>query len=469
MMKYPLRKSSLLAVFFLVIGSAVAVYAETAEISIPLGGNAHDMVFDEARQRIYITIPSTQEVLVLSTAPFTIEGRIPFATQPRGIDLSHDGSRLFVALNGAGSVGVIDLTNFNVTTIPIGQELGDSRTWDVIEAQPDRLFVSANPSSSGFAWIVEVRLDANNAATRVASNRIIRARPVFALAPDRSFLYVGSGFSPNSLYKLDLALEDAPLVLQDRHGSVSGTDQLTLSPDGSRIHLGSGQILGTADFQIQADLESGITRYGDIPGIYYLAEYPSLFGGAEGLEVHIYDTATDLKRDTLTVFDEIPDRATLQDLLILPGDAGFLFLIDDTLLGSFDPDGLPDSDDDGVPDAFDNCPQSANTDQADRDNDGYGDVCDPFPDDTNHLAAAFDLIAALEKSLNQAQTRMVELEAANRDLENEVRRLMKLVDTDRDGVPDYRDLCPDSRPNGAVDENGCQPWQKNGRRKARDK
>ena len=36
----------------------------------------------------------------------------------------------------------------------------------------------------------------------------------------------------------------------------------------------------------------------------------------------------------------------------------------------------PDADGDGVPDAEDNCPQTANPDQADTDNDGMGDACD---------------------------------------------------------------------------------------------
>jgi len=44
----------------------------------------------------------------------------------------------------------------------------------------------------------------------------------------------------------------------------------------------------------------------------------------------------------------------------------------------------PDSDGDGVPDNIDNCIGVANTNQADTDNDGFGNVCDDFPNDGNY-------------------------------------------------------------------------------------
>jgi lysophospholipase L1-like esterase len=50
--------------------------------------------------------------------------------------------------------------------------------------------------------------------------------------------------------------------------------------------------------------------------------------------------------------------------------------------------GSNDQDGDGVPDASDNCPQTANADQADMDNDGIGNVCDADADgDTYELPA----------------------------------------------------------------------------------
>ena len=68
------------------------------------------------------------------------------------------------------------------------------------------------------------------------------------MSHDRQWVYVGEGFGPNSLYKLDAADPLAPIVLEDAHGTVDGTDRMSLSPDGTLIYLRSGQVLRTASF-----------------------------------------------------------------------------------------------------------------------------------------------------------------------------------------------------------------------------
>ncbi len=54
-----------------------------------------------------------------------------------------------------------------------------------------------------------------------------------------------------------------------------------------------------------------------------------------------------------------------------------------------------DSDKDGTFDCVDNCPNAANADQADRDDDGVGDVCDEPPPPTRRSFCAFGVIGAL--------------------------------------------------------------------------
>ena len=406
---------TLLCVAVLVFVAAPEAIAEVDEVAIevPLTGIAHEMVFDKTRQRFYVSIPAMNEVLIVSIAPFGVQGSFVFGDKPRGVDISHDDAKLFVALKDVGAVGVVDLATSRITSIPIGEELDDPRTWDVIEAQPDRLFVTSNPSSNGFAYVVQVQINGTiNTATRVASNQIIRARPIMEVSPDRNFLYVGAGFSPNSLYKLDLRQSHAPVILEDDHGSVYGTSYLEVSPDGSKIHLRSGQILRTGSFLQDGDLANGLTRYGAAPGVFYHAQ-STFQTDSTNISIGVYDAETYVQRDTIMVPCSAPldGYGSIREFHILPGDSGFLLLKDDVLCGSVVPGGLPDTDEDGVADAFDNCADDPNVDQGDRDGDGFGDVCDPFPDDVDHLASCSIALNTCQDMVTQLEAEIASLRA----------------------------------------------------------
>ena len=80
------------------------------------------------------------------------------------------------------------------------------------------------------------------------------------------------------------------------------------------------------------------------------------------------------------IFDNIPhtsDTLTIEWSTNLPFTGGVdeSWVIDNVeiILQGVE---LPDADGDGIPDERDNCPETFNPDQADRDRDGIGDVCD---------------------------------------------------------------------------------------------
>lgn len=71
----------------------------------------------------------------------------------------------------------------------------------------------------------------------------------------------------------------------------------------------------------------------------------------------------------------------LEDSVIEPdGDLRLTVLTTAASLWNFGVKPPVDADDDGVLDEDDNCPGDANADQADADNDGLGDACDPDRD-----------------------------------------------------------------------------------------
>jgi subtilisin family serine protease len=285
---------------------------------VDLGGTAFDMELDPSRDLLYVSVPSLNEVVMISTLNYTIVDRIVVGSRPHGIDLSYDSSRLFVALNGGGGVAFLDLETKTVSTVLVQGEVGDSRTYDVIEAKPNRLFVSANASSSGFSYIAMIKLDEANTVSRVANNRIIRAAPNFLKDPNDQFLYIGEQFSPNSLYKLDISLDTAPIILEDNHGAVSGTSRLDISPDGTRIYLGSGQILDTSTFFQTGTIGVGLPALNKDGSSAFIGRSPNL--------IDVYNTSTFLKVDEINT---LCPTTGFQRLKILPGTLGWVVLGND--------------------------------------------------------------------------------------------------------------------------------------------
>lgn len=315
------------------------VTAEAALVSeaapVHLGAAGFDLELDTLRNLAYVSLPTRNEVAVISTDSGKILRRVVVGSRPRGIDISLDGSKLYVALNGAGAIAVVDLTSYAVGEIVIGDSLGSSSAWDVVEARPNRLFASANPGSSGFAWIVQVATDAGNAHWRVAGYSIIRADPELVKSVDGTTLYVGEGFSPNSLYRLNLLDPLAPIVLEDQHGAVSGTDRMSLSRDGTRIYLRSGQVLRTESFIQAGVVSSGIPAVSaDGQRLFVAGCRTTDYTCADNI-VEVFSTQTFLPVDTLPFHGQAPSR------LRLSRDERVLWVLSDDQLHLVDIPGGP--------------------------------------------------------------------------------------------------------------------------------
>lgn len=160
-------------------------------------------------------------------------------------------------------------------------------------------------------------------------------------------LSVGDTFTAQAILSLDF--EDSPFsAVGDADYSDFSLSPLTKpDPDPRPMPPASTQPAGGAAFVVEVDY--GCTEEG--PGVY-------------GVEAAM---------ESVTLFDD-----DLEGEYVI-GD----FFRDVTCTAPDDDDGggggqFPDADGDGVPDGRDNCPDTANADQADSDGDLVGEACDDF-------------------------------------------------------------------------------------------
>lgn len=125
--------------------------------------------------------------------------------------------------------------------------------------------------------------------------------------------------------------------------------------------------------------------------------------------------------------EPIPSAAKTSDTRVRwwqdASGGGQQFAIDDVEVTA----DLPDADGDGVADSQDNCPETANPEQADQDNDGVGDACDDSDGD-GYLDASDNC----PNTPNTGQT----------DTDGDGEGDACDADDDGDGVDDSQDNCP---------------------------
>jgi hypothetical protein len=294
--------------------------AITAGLAASLSEIGFDLELDLVRDQIYVSLTNSNSVVTLDATTFEEISTTVVGTRPQGISLSSDGKHLYCALNTAGSIAAWNIDGGMVDQIIIGTELGDARTYDVLEVNPDEVLVTSNPGSNGFAYVVKVNIDfvGGHTAQRVASGRIIRASPTLQKSHDGTRAYVGAGFSPNSLYKLDMTNPAAPILLEDDHGSVGGTNRYVVSPDDALIFLRSGQVIQTSDFNQIGSIGGGVPALNKDGTLCYVGTNNA---------VQVWRT------DTYLQVDSVPVPASVDRLTSVPSKGYLAVLSGGTLLG----------------------------------------------------------------------------------------------------------------------------------------
>ena len=202
-------------------------------------GDAADALFDAGRNRTYVAVRATNEVLVIDgTTGDELERR--FVRDPRGLALSPDGSRLFVALGQSTGVAIWDLSSDVLTELRIPELEGPTAT-DLVAPTNDLLVVSG-----GCTVVIDL----------ITDDRTCLDRDPGDLLTDGTHLWV----SGRNFRKIDIGDPGYPVVAQRDFANVQ-LDSGALFADSSRI-LANGTVYDADLLTPLASLADGISTVG---------------------------------------------------------------------------------------------------------------------------------------------------------------------------------------------------------------
>ena len=192
-----------------------------------------DIVRDTTRDRVYCAVPSLNSIVVIDSESLVVLATIFTGSQPNGLDVSPDGSKLYVANQGTTTQGiaVIDLTSLDVTQyIPTTQAPRDVAIGNGTVYTLESSSIRAYNTTTGAVM---------SGVLSTYSGGVFVYGGLLDISSDGNTLYYyQTGLSPSSWYRINVTAWPASLLQQGQFGS-NGQD-MALSADGQSITFASG-------------------------------------------------------------------------------------------------------------------------------------------------------------------------------------------------------------------------------------
>ena len=233
-----------------VVNTATNVIVAT----VAVGTNPLGVSVSPDGSRVYITNFSSDNVSVINTATNVVVATVAVGTRPYGISVSPDGSRVYVSnrTSGSATVSVINTaTNIVVATVAVGSSPAG------VSVSPDgsRVYVSNNISNT-----ISV---INTATNTVVATVAVGSGPVGAsVSPDGSRVYVSS-YNSNSVSVINTATNTVAATVTVGTNPVG----ISVSPDGSRVYAtnygaNTISVINTATNAVVATVGVGTNPFG---------------------------------------------------------------------------------------------------------------------------------------------------------------------------------------------------------------
>lgn len=269
-----------------------------------------NVVADPVRSRVYGTVPNDNTVIVVDTASLSVISTIPIGSSPRGLSVSVDRSKLWVANSGSTNfaIGVIDLNTLQ--TLP--SLSAPKQPYDIEEGAGHRLYVTTY--SDAFPGGEIMQIDANTGAYLTAFGSY-NGGALVEVSPDRGLLFVGDD---SGMIKYNVGIA-SPAVIQQANNFGSTPNGLKISHGGQRIVFphGGGNGAGYSTWEIPtANISSinGTFDTGAYPGpVAFSNDDTLLYHSAYGSNrIVVFSTTTFAPLFTM----QVTGSGNMQDLTV---------------------------------------------------------------------------------------------------------------------------------------------------------
>ncbi|MBS1524807.1 MAG: beta-propeller fold lactonase family protein [Bacteroidetes bacterium] len=202
--------------------SVIATVNNTVVATIPVGTNPWGVAVSPDNSRVYVTNQGSNNVSVINTATRSVIATIGVGVQPEGIVVNNDGTKVYVANAIGSTISVIStVTNAVIATINPGAVPRE------VSLSPDgsRLYVVNDGANT-----VSVINTTTNAI--VATIPVGKAPFSSVMSSDGSKLYV-TNYAGNSVSVINTATNAVTTTIPVG----TNPDGLALSPDGTRLYV----------------------------------------------------------------------------------------------------------------------------------------------------------------------------------------------------------------------------------------
>jgi YVTN family beta-propeller protein len=206
-----------------------------------------DVVISPNSQTAYLTVPSENEVAVLNLATGTFGVPIDVGSKPEGIDITPDGSTLYVCDSGGEAISVVDLATDQVQTIVTPTNFDDATPWQIGIGDNGTAIFTTTFDGSGFgayAYLLNLGSDAISTLTSVGDNGLVTEAARVARSADYSTAAIALGDDsggPISIYSFGSGtVANVSLNEFVSYIAVSGTGSTVMVDGGAHAYVLSG-------------------------------------------------------------------------------------------------------------------------------------------------------------------------------------------------------------------------------------